>query len=569
MDISTYYGYTVRRLILILFISLLGAACSGGGEEASDIRDQSVPIDPESIVYANVPNLTEAYDIEMPSNWLHMPISGLSDDIQVLTAYHELRKDEQDLYLENFILLKGDLIQTSPLPIGISSLEILSTDQETIGHHQVEIEIGKYHYDPTTGPGITLGYMSILIPANGTYYGLQYTGEYKRFNTYKDVAKKIVESWVIGVVIENDVPYIANSSQEFDKANIDTDGDNYLVTYCIPKTRDSFSLKAKLISSQGLILRSLMIADDVPKYFRKDCVSASPKVVFDGVNYLVTYTEDSTINTYTGSTLYAKRINKQGDILDNTPLNLATFKNHLNQNSHDLAFDGNRSILVWYDRLEFEDADPSRRLFSKFLEPDGTVTDRLTIHEFSERNRNPVSPSLTIGPETIMISWQELATQYELMELNFDGNVLSHLVVNPSWEYRPFHKPHVIAGESEFLLSWSKASNIYAYRIDGGEVVSDSASDIPLTLYSISDGPAYLLNATTLDEDFEFIFQKNYGIHSVLINQNLTQTGNETNIHPGPMQASIDPVYVNKSVIEEDKKFTITTLENGTVIGWF
>jgi len=569
MDISTYNGCAVRRLILILLISLMGAACSGGGEGASDVEDQSVSVDPNNIDYSNVSDLTEAYSIDMPSNWLHMPVSDLSDNIQVLTTYHELQENEQDLYLENFILLKGDLTQNSPLSTGASNLEILSTEQETIGQHRAEIEVGKYHYDPTSGPGITLGYMSILIPANGTYYGLQYTAEYKRFNTYKDVAKKVVESWLIGVVIENDIPSIQNSSQEFGAANISTDGDNYLVTYCIPKTRDSLSLKAKLISSKGAILKSITIADDVPKYFRKNCESSSPKVVFDGVNYLVTYTEDSNIDVYTDTTLFGKRINRQGDILDNTPLNLATFKNHINQASHDLAFDGNRSILVWYDKLEFDDADPSRKLFSMFIAPDGTISESSTVHDFKERYRSPVSPSVTVGPESILVFWQEITSQYEFSELSFDGNILSSLVVKPDWDYRPLLEPLVVAGDSNFLLTWRKSSNIYGYIIDGGEIISGGASDIPLTVYASPGGLGYLLAAITLDNGFEFLFQQNYGVHSVVISQDLSQAENEKFFHPGPMNASLDQVYVNKSVISEDDTFTVTTLENGTVIGWF
>ncbi len=565
-------GFLVLHCIFILILSLLVAGCGqggSGGDESVFIEDTSTAIDPNSISYQTVYDLSEAYQIQMPANWLNFAIADFADDPHVLTAYVELRENDQDLYLENFILFKGEHSEVSSFPEGVSELEILSNNPETLGQHEAEIELGRYKYDPSSGPAIRLGYMLIKVAINGTYYSLQYTAELNRFNTYTNVAKKVFASWLIGVVIENDIPYVENTARDYDAANVATDRTNYLVTYCLPKTRNTFSLKAKLISSDGEILNTMIIADDVPLYFRKNCKSAVPKVIFDGTNYLVTYTKDSTVNSYTDTTLYSKRINQLGEIIDLESIEITTFKNHLNQSSHDLEFDGTRSIIVWYDSLEFEDSDPSRRILGAFISPDNSLTETFTIHEYLGSYGNPALTTATAGSESILVSFQELWSKYEFKEIGLDGALLSNYVLEPSWDYIEFQRPNVVASNDKFLFNWSNASNIYAYWLEDGNVVTSDESDDPMTIHSFNDGLAYLLNSNALDDGFEFLFQRDGGIYSIVSDVSLANISEERFVHPGAITASINLVFINKIVNDDNNSLTVTTFKDGSVIGWF
>ncbi len=170
-------------------------ACGGG---SSKVTDTSIAINPDSISFNSRSNSAKAYTIEYPSTWLNSPTPDSTDKIEVLAAFNELREDSTDSFLENIILVTGELTHDAVLPSSFSNLQVISTSKETIGNHNAEIETGIFDLTSDLGETLNLAYMTITVESHGKLYGLQYMAELRRFKTYTEIAKRMVASWQIG-----------------------------------------------------------------------------------------------------------------------------------------------------------------------------------------------------------------------------------------------------------------------------------------------------------------------------------------------------------------------------------
>ncbi len=552
--------------IRLILITIWCAACGGSG---NSVVDTSTAINPDDISFKNDTSIRNAYSINYPSDWLTGRSPESSEKVTVHAAFNEEREDESDRYLENIMLVSGELIHEGALPAGLSNLVITSSSKETIGNHDTEIEIGKYDYTLSSGETLNLAYMTILIELHGKLYGLQYTAELRRFNTYTDVAKKMVESWLIGTVIEGTGDTAQGHLYTFDygPVSVTNNNDVYIVTHCIVTEFHRASVLAKIMSKDGAILKELIIADDVTLSAEKKCAGVSPKSIFDGVNFIVTYSDNITSDKYSRASLFAKRVSVDGHIIDDTPIYISTLGNNSNNSAYDITFDGNQTIIVWYD-YTIESVDIRyRKILATFISPNGTVSSPFIIHESRNSRETASNPSVTSNNNSILISWLG-RHGLELTEISFDGNLLLSEPISPMPDNGSSHHSVIITpSDSEFLISWWQSDGIHAQRISNGELILSNSSTDTRLIPAIDNEELYLENTNYFNGYYEIVYRMGGNIYTSKTDPTLSSTDTLNTGYPANTSCC-DHLSVTTSHLSDTHYLTLYQLDHGRLVGW-
>lgn len=533
-------------------------AC-GGSDKNTDTR---VAIDPDSIEYRTVSNTDKAFSIDVPLNLLGAPKPASTDAIEVLDAFYEIPEDSTDSFKENILLVTGDLTQEDVLPSAFSNHKITSSSNELVGSYNAEIVTGKFDLTSERGDSINLEYMTITIETHGKLYGLQYMAEARRFNTYKEIAKKMVASWQIGLVIEGtgDTTFQVH---DYPPASITNNNDGYLVTYCMMTSLHSSAILSKLISKDGEILKEIVIDGDISNSSTVDCASISPKVIFNGSNYLVAYSIRDSLENNSNTELFAKRISTDGNVLDDTPILISNYKNHLNQSSFDITFDGGNSVVVWYDEVPDDSRGQIRKILASFISNDGSISTPITVHEFSESYSNPVSPMVKSNQNSILIAW-EGRRDFEAIEISFDGNIISLELINPlpdSSEYQS--EVTFTSTDSEFIFSWNESGSIHAVRVSNGQLIYPNLPEGTEIVKRLNSDILTLINSNYFDGVVQFLYEYQDSIYSITTDTIFSGMADPKQFYP-----CCSKYGVNKSHIDGDNYLVIVTLRNGKVIAW-
>ncbi len=328
-------------------------------------------------------------------------------------------------------------------------------------------------------------------------------------------------------------------------------------------SRYSSSVFAKTISKEGTILKTLLIEEEINIRSLKDCTSVSPKVIFDGNNYLVTYSIDDSLDNDTKTSLYAKRISFDGNVIDDTPILISNYKNHLNHSSYDIVFDGGNSVAVWYDEVPDDSNGQIRKIIASFISPNGTVNPQFSIHELPESYGNPVSPMVRSNQNNILIAW-EGRFEYEAKEISFDGNHISSELINPILESSENQYDITITPtDSEFIFSWWESGDIHALRVSNGELIYSAPSNATELISSLDDESLGFVNASYFDGSLEFLYEIDSYIYSTNTDTTLTPSSQRKKLYP-----CCNAFGANKSQLDEENYLTVFTLSDGKVIAW-
>ena len=156
------------------------------------------------------------------------------------------------------------------------------------------------------------------------------------------------------------IPISAQPAQQIEPA-VAFDGTNYLVVWQDRRTDDINDIYAARVTPAGDVLDP----DGIPVTTAAGEQTAAD-VAFDGTNYLVTWTDSSSIN---GTDVVGARVTTGGTVLDPNGIPISNPAN--DQESAAVAFDGTNYLVTWEDRR----ADAALDIWGARVSPDGTVLD--------------------------------------------------------------------------------------------------------------------------------------------------------------------------------------------------
>ncbi len=563
-------------LLGLLLIVLSVTSCGGGGsnDNTEDQIDSSIPIDPGQISYSKLSNLNTVFTINYPSGWENsIDLPEDFEGIEVLADFFEDLEGPTDRFYENIVLVTGDLNQNFVPSPELSDFEITSQSIETLGSHPAEIETGKFSVQ-SGSETLFLSYMEITIDINGQLFGLQYLAETRRFSTYIEIAKKMVEGWIFGFLIEpaifdqtllewvdNGTPSIANNGSE------------YIVAYCRPSPRFRGPIVAKIISQVGVLLHEVEI--DGGDNF---CSSSKPKVAFDGINYLVTYVAKESLRTVVA----AKRLSTSGHLIDSNPIVVSELIGYGDAKAHDLTFDGTRYMATWYEkyRQTHLSGPYTNRMAATFINTDGTVEPQLTIADFgtdpmSIADTDVYIPKILASQSSILVSWyKESDKTVRAKFIDFSGNIITPTLITDPFDTNKTGIPdmQLSTNYSSHLVSWAnrdEPQGVVGWNVaNDGSIIDATIDNKPRLLAATSQRESTLLHSELVEGEYEFVFSNTEGIFTFSTNSDLDQV---TLVEKIQLDVTEDESlrYFTKSSIDIKNSVFVFSPGRGGIIGWF
>ncbi len=568
------YFCLLGLLLIVLSVSSCGGGGGGSVDNTEDQIDRSTPLNPDQISYSKLSNLNTVFTINYPSGWENsIDLPEELEGIEVLADFSEDLEGPTDRFYENIVLVTGDLNQNFVPSPELSDFEITSQSIETLGSHPAEIETGKFSFQ-SGSETLFLSYMAITIDINGQLFGLQYLAETRRFNTYIEVAKKMVEDWVFGFLIEpaifdqtllewvdNGPPSIANNGSE------------YIIAYCRPNPRFTGPIVAKIVSQAGVELHEIEV--DGGDNF---CSTSHPKVAFDGTNYLVTYVAKESLRTV----IAAKRLSTSGHLIDSNPIIVSELVGYGDAQVHDLTFDGMRYIAAWYEkyRQTHLSGPYTNRVAATFINADGTVEPQLTIADFgtdptSIADTDLYIPMVSASQSSILVSWyKESNNTVQAKFIDLSGSIITTTPVTDPFDTNKTGIPdlQLSGSRSSHFVSWANRDDpqgVVGWSVaDDGSIIDATIDNKPTLLAATSQRDSTLLHSELVEERYEFVFSNLEGVFTFSTNSGLAQAFQVEKIE---LDVTEDESlrYFTKSSIDTQNSISVFSPGRGGIIGWF
>jgi hypothetical protein len=198
----------------------------------------------------------------------------------------------------------------------------------------------------------------------------------------------------------------------------------------------------------------------------------SPKLAFDGTNYLVIWTESRSDGA--GFNIWGARVSPDGVVLDPGGFPISTASGA--QSTPALAFDGTNFMVVWDDgRPGYPDSD----IYAARVSPAGTVLDPDGI-PISTAPSGQVEPGLAFDGTNYLVTWHDwrsgTADIYGT-RLSPAGTVLDPGGIPISTAPGVQYGPKVAFDGSNFLVAWtdwrSGCSAVWGARVTRAGTVLD------------------------------------------------------------------------------------------------
>jgi hypothetical protein len=244
------------------------------------------------------------------------------------------------------------------------------------------------------------------------------------------------------------------------------DGVNFLVTW--HDSRNGYSdIYAARVTPQGTVLDTSGIPVSTAAYDR-----SYPAVVFDGANFLVTWT-DCRSGSYTD--IYAARVTPQGTVLDPNGIPVSTTADR--QLYPALAFDGANSLVTWHDYRSGSLSD----IYAARVTPQGTVLDPSGI-PISTAASDQQHPAIAFDGANFLVTWADYrsGTYYDIYAARVtpQGAVLDPNGIPVSTAADRQLYPALAFDGANFLVTWEdyrsgSLSDIYAARVTPQGTVLD------------------------------------------------------------------------------------------------
>ncbi len=315
----------VKNIFLILIFVHIFSACGGGGG-GENSGNNSSPLAADSVDYIRYPlKNSSLVEVSYPSGWSIK--SNPEDDL--IRAFLSPLENQSDRVRDGVFYFKfnlDELIEDEEyVDINIISERVSSISGFDSIEYVFEARLSEEN--------ITMKFLAHEVLLNGDTYVIAYAAEKSSFSKYELIGRHVLNSTTIGIELENVNLY--DSSDPAGKIAVASDGDNFLTVSCrVTERSEPFGTGTRdykymhiygvLSTSDGEVIKSFNISPEFDtKGTRFPCGEQHPDVFFGGDMFLVVYGMSNYPNSFQHG-LYANRINRAGDLYDNTPILLSS-----------------------------------------------------------------------------------------------------------------------------------------------------------------------------------------------------------------------------------------------------
>ncbi|HRI68374.1 MAG TPA: hypothetical protein PK156_29300, partial [Polyangium sp.] len=255
--------------------------------------------------------------------------------------------------------------------------------------------------------------------------------------------------------------YICGTATTHRNPAVAFDGTNYLVVW--EDNRSGSDIYGARITTAGTNLNPTGFPISTAVQAQTD-----PKVAFDGLNYLVVWSD----SRWGNADIYGTRVDQTGLILD--PANLEISKTVGAQTVPNVAFDGTRYVVAWADAR-----GANTQIFASRVLPAGIVVDTNGIQATSYPT-NTDRPALACSTSNCLIAYEDYRfanADIRGVRLNSAGSVLDADGFLISTTGNNQASPSVAWGNGQILAVWEDSRNgntdIYGARLSTNSTVLD------------------------------------------------------------------------------------------------
>jgi hypothetical protein len=250
-----------------------------------------------------------------------------------------------------------------------------------------------------------------------------------------------------GSVLDHPPRTLSRSANAQHQADAAFDGTNYLVVWQDFRNLDGGDIYGARIQPDGTVLDPNGIAIAIGGFGAR----AHPRVIFDGSNYFVVWSETSTITSYPNS-VRGVHVTKDGAVIESSSLVIVPYAKNVSGPS--LAFDGTDYFVAW-GQEDFITAE----IDGAVVHLDGTA---VLIGEIDRSFSGYVySPEVAWGGGHYLVAFQDAGDIFQYRTqgtlLNPDGNLFKSqfvITTQPSGTAGDQDSPSVAFDGSHFLVVW-------------------------------------------------------------------------------------------------------------------
>lgn len=275
------------------------------------------------------------------------------------------------------------------------------------------------------------------------------------------------------VIDTNGIKIIDDSDYKYNIA-ITTDSINYLLVWS-GGNYHSPSIYAARVNQQGVLLDTNYIL------VSEGSLSNGydhPSVSFDGTNFLVVW-EKYTAYSSTGYDIYAKRIDRQGHVLDSLPMMISAHSEH-EESRPQCIFGDSSYIVVWQ-----ENSDGTNNIHGARVSCAGIVLDTISF-TVSDAGGEQKNPSVCFTDSVFLVVWDD--TRNDTLSSIYGARVNQKGVVTDLNGFKISNSagaqeyPKIIFNGTKSYVAWQdKSCSMYDIRstlINDGTTVSDTLGSI-------------------------------------------------------------------------------------------
>lgn len=608
------YQFSLKGTIKNIFPSALliviascggGGGSGGGGTTPTQVNNGNpgpiittpiitAPINPASLNYTNILNLRAPATMKYPATWSRSTPSDPEVVFEVRSPTSETLSNIRD----EVVLYKVDLATlapgSSPNDDGESlQFEVVSEREIVIsGIDALEVIIDAFE------EGENLRFVFFEFVLNDNLYTLIYGNTRNEFERKVEVIRHMASTLRVGQNIISGTN--TGSRVEYPgKPAIASDGQDFLVVSCRRATTGaSERLMGRIVRADRTMGAEFVIHTNTNCLHRYGAI-------FDGINYMLIYRGGIS----GGSAVIAKRINRQGIIIDNVPI--AITPPNLNDFLPTALFDGSRTLVVW-NRFGTNNA-----VMGAFVSVNGTVTPAFTIANNQQTvypaPENSLEIQIAYGNNQFMVIWSRnfIFDSHTIRNYPIYGQMLNlagNLLLPQPIEIRsdPGTMPRYIQVASDgtdYLVAWNEGvmgntpnaqgnHTIYARKISSaGSILNGNASQTGVLIAPplLATGPNISPNEEIVKDYLDLSFTNgNYlflwasplrneaGMYAVKASRDMNSispatpvVGTQINItRAGGAPSFIQYTHPNIAY-SNNQSLTVWPSQTGFVEGWF
>ncbi|MGC4119156.1 MAG: hypothetical protein QM765_32235 [Myxococcales bacterium] len=313
-------------------------------------------------------------------------------------------------------------------------------------------------------PGTYLGgwaqsVTAVSVAFNGSNYLVAWD-EKGSSNTYIVAARVSPAGTVVGGTTLT-VASSASSAKPVARPSVASDGSNFLVVWQDFRSGFYFDIYASRVSGAGTVLDASGIAVSTAANDQKE-----PSVDFDGVNYLVVWSDGKWGN----SDIFGTRVSPAGAVLD--PSGISICQTPVAQTTPAVAFDGTNHVVAWTDAR-----NGGADLYAARVDRAATVLDSGGF-SVSRGTAAEQAPTVSCAGATCLAIWQDqrAGTTWDVYGARLGaGAVLDAAGVLVSSAANDELAPAVAFDGTNYLVVWQDRRTFSDWNVYGARVTPSGA----------------------------------------------------------------------------------------------